>query len=385
MDFFDMNSLLREDQRMIREMVRQFVDREVLPIIGEAWLKGEFPMHLVPRMAELGFFGPTFPEEYGGQNLDYTSYGLMMMELERGDSGIRSFVSVQSSLAMTSIYLFGSEDQKRRYLPRMAQGKILGCFGLTEPDAGSDPGGMRTVAIREGNTWVLHGTKLWITNGSIADVAVIWAKDREGVIRGFLVEKGTPGFTSQDIKTKISLRASITSELSLDEVRVPEDNRLPLAEGLVAPLKVLNYGRYGVAWGAVGAAQAAFDEALGYARERIQFGRPIASFQIIQQRLVDMLAQLTSIQLMAWRVGQMMDAGQATFYHVSLFKRQATRYALSIARAAREILGANGITAEYHSMRHAANLESTLTYEGTYDIHTLIVGKAITGLEAFRD
>ncbi len=383
MDFFELDTLLTDEQRMIRDMVRKFVDREVLPVIGEYWLKGEFPMHLVPRMAELGFFGPTLPEAYGGQNLDYTSYGLMMMELERGDSGVRSFASVQSSLAMTSIYLFGSEEQKKRYLPAMAEGKILGCFGLTEPDAGSDPGSMRTVAIREGDTWVLHGTKLWITNGSIADVAVIWAKDREGVIRGFLVEKGTPGFSAQDIKTKISLRASITSELSLDEVRVPEDNRLPHAEGLVAPLRVLNHGRYGVAWGAVGAAQAAFEEALRYAKERIQFGRPIARFQIIQQRLVDMLAKLTSIQLMAWRVGQMMDAGQARFYHISLFKRQATRYALDIARAAREILGANGITAEYHSMRHAANLESTLTYEGTYDIHTLIVGKAITGMEAY--
>jgi len=383
MDFFHLDDLLTEEQRMVREMVRKFVDREVLPIIGEYWLRGEFPMQLVPRMAELGFFGPTLPEEYGGQRLDYTSYGLMMMELERGDSGVRSFASVQSSLAMTSIYLYGSDEQKKKYLPAMARGKILGCFGLSEPDAGSDPGSMRTVALREGNTWVIHGTKLWITNGSIADVAVIWAKDREGIIRGFLVEKGTPGFTARDIKTKISLRASITSELSLDEVRVPDENRLPLAEGLGAPLRVLNYGRYGVAWGAVGAAQAAFEEALAYAKERIQFGRPIAGFQIIQQRLVDMLAKLTSIQLMALRVGQMMDQGTAQHHHISLFKRQATRYALDIARASREILGANGITVEYHSMRHAANLESTLTYEGTYDIHTLIVGKAITGLEAY--
>ncbi len=383
MDYLHLDDLLNEEQRMIRDMVRQFVDREIMPIIGEYWLKGEFPMHLVPRMAELGLFGPTFEEEYGGQGLDYLSYGIIMRELERGDSGIRSFASVQSSLAMYSIYRFGSEDQKRKYLPRMARGELLGCFGLTEPDAGSDPGSMRTVARREGDTWVLHGTKMWITNGSVADVAVVWAKDAEGVIRGFLVEKGTPGFSTQDIHTKISLRASVTSELILDEVRVPEAQRLPHAEGLRAPLTVLNHGRYGVAWGALGAAEAALDEAIAYARERIQFGRPIASFQIIQQRLVDMLARLTGVQAIGYRVAQLMNEGKARYTHISLFKRQATRVALDVARAAREVLGANGITVEYHALRHAVNLESTLTYEGTYDIHTLILGRDITGFEAF--
>ncbi len=382
-DYYHLWDLLSEEERLIQQMVREFVDQQVLPIIGEYFMKGEFPTQLIQPMAELGFFGATLPPEYGGQGISYTAYGLIMQELERGDSGVRSFVSVQSSLAMNSIFRFGSEEQKKKYLPKMARGELIGCFGLTEPDAGSDPGAMKTRAIPDGDTWILKGTKLWITNGDLADLAIVWARDHEGKVRGFIVEKGTPGFSANPVKGKLSLRASDTAELVLEEARVPKENMLPGAYKLAHALTPLTQARYSIAWGAVGAAMACYEEALDYAKERIAFGKPIAAFQLTQQRLVDMLTGLTNAQLLAYHLGRLADEGKMRHTHVSLAKRYNVRTALEIAREARNILGANGITIEYQSMRHAANLESVDTYEGTYQIHTLIVGKDITGFEAY--
>jgi len=384
MDFYLLDDELSEEERQIRDTVREFVKREILPFIGEWWLKGEFPLHLVKRFAELGLLGITAPEEYGGLNLSKRVYGIVARELEYADSGIRSFVSVQNSLVIYPILTYGSDEQKRRFLPKLISGEYIGCFGLTESDAGSDPGSMKTHAKKTKGGYILNGSKMWITNGSIADIAVVWAKDEQGVIRGFIVEKGFEGFSTQDLKTKISLRASVTSELIFNDVFVPEGNVLPYAEGLKAPLSCLTQARYGIAWGAVGSALATFEEALNYAKSRIAFGKPIASFQLIQEKLADMLTEITEAQLIAWRLADLMDSGRANFRHVSLAKRNNVRTAIEVARRARAILGANGIMAEYHSMRHLANLEAVETYEGTYEIHTLILGETVTGIEAFR-
>jgi glutaryl-CoA dehydrogenase len=383
-DYFQINELLTEDERLVRDTVRRFVEREVLPHIGGWWLRGEFPRHLIPALGELGVLGANLPAEYGAAGVNNIAYGLILQELERGDSGLRSFASVQGSLVMYPIYSFGSEAQRRRWLPRLARGEAVGCFGLTETSAGSDPAAMHTRAVRKGGGWEITGTKMWITNGSMADVAVIWAADEEGEIRGFLLERGTPGFSAHEIKTKASMRASDTSELVLEGVRVDNEAVLPGARGLRAPLSCLTQARYGIAWGAVGAAIACFEEALAYAGERIAFGRPIAARQIIQERLVNMLSEITKAQLLVYRLGQLKDQGTVRYTQVSLAKRNNVRMALQVAREARSILGAYGITVEYQSMRHAANLETVDTYEGTYDIHTLILGRDITGLSAFE-
>jgi glutaryl-CoA dehydrogenase len=382
-DYYLLEELLTEDERLVRDTVHRFVDREVLPHIGGWWLRGEFPRHLIKPLADLGVFGANLPAEYGAAGVNNIAYGLIMQELDRGDSGLRSFASVQGALVMYPIYSFGSEDQRRHWLPRLASGEVIGCFGLTEPNAGSDPGAMQTRARRRGDGWELAGTKMWITNGSMADVSVVWAKDDEGEINGFLVEKGTPGFSAHELKTKASMRASDTSELILEGVRVSDDARLPGSRGLRAALACLTQARYGIAWGAIGAATACFEEALAYARERVAFGKPIAAKQIIQERLVDMLNEITKAQLLALRLGQLKDQGKMRYTQVSLAKRNNVRAALEIARAARSILGAYGITLEYHAMRHAANLETVDTYEGTYDVHTLILGRDLTGLDAF--
>ncbi len=382
-DYFLLDAELSEDERMIRDSVRSWVDETVLPIIEDYYQRAEFPTQLVPQMAELGLLGANLPETYGCAGINNVAYGLIMQELERGDSGIRSFASVQGALVMFPIYAYGSEEQRRYWLPRLARGEAIGCFGLTEPDYGSNPGGMQTRAIKDGNHYVLNGTKMWITNGSIADVAVVWAK-LDGVVRGFLVEKGTPGFSAPEIKNKHSLRASVTSELVFEDCRIPAENLLPEAHGLKAPLSCLTQARYGIAWGAIGSAMACYDEALNYAKMRIQFDKPIASFQLVQQKLVYMITEITKMQLMALRLGRLKDQGQARFTHVSMAKRNNVYHALQIARLARDILGGNGIIAEYQSMRHMCNLESVITYEGTHDIHTLIIGEDITGIPAFN-
>src|SRR5919199_2528244 len=387
-DFFNIDSALSEEERAARDSVRRFVDERVLPIIGDCYVEGRFPTQLVPEMAELGLFGANLPEEYGCAGLNNVAYGLIMQELERGDSGVRSFASVQGALVMYPIYAFGSEAQKRHYLPRMASGEIIGCFGLTEPDFGSNPGGMITTARQEGDgSWVLNGTKMWITNGSTAQVAVVWAKTGDDKspdsIRGFLVPTDAEGFEARDQKGKLSLRASDTSELVLSDVRVPGDAILPGSKGLKSPLMCLTQARYGIAWGAVGAAMACFEEAARYARTRVMFDKPLGAFQLQQQRLADMLTDIVKGQLVTLHLGRLKDAGTATPQQVSLAKRNNVDMATNVAREARRLLGANGILAEYASMRHMENLESVYTYEGTHDIHTLILGQAITGLSAF--
>lgn len=382
-DYYRVDDLLSDEQKMTRDTVRSWVEDRFLPVIARHYQEGTFPLDLVPQMAGLGLFGATLPEAYGCAGMDQVAAGLVMQELERGDSGLRSFASVQSSLVMFPIFTYGSEEQRARWLPRLAGGQAIGCFGLTEPDAGSDPGSMKTRATRKGDGWVLNGAKMWITNGSLADVAVVWARTEEG-IRGFLVEKGTPGFSAPEMKGKLSLRASVTSELVFEEVVVPEANRLPEAVGLRAPLSCLNQARYGIAWGAVGAASACYDEALRYARERLVFDGPIARFQLVQEKLVWMLDEITKAQLLVWRLGQMKDAGTLRHAQVSLAKMNCVTMARECARFAREIEGANGILDEYVAMRHMLNLESVFTYEGTNDIHKLVVGADITGFEAFR-
>jgi glutaryl-CoA dehydrogenase len=383
LDYFGIDELLSEEERLVRDTLGRFVDREVIPRIGRIWLAGEFPTDLIPKLGALRVYGANLPQEYGCAGLTNVAYGLIMQELERGDSGLRSFASVQGALVMWPIYEYGSEEQRRRWLPAMAAGEKIGCFGLTEPTAGSDPGAMQTRARRTSDGWVLNGTKMWITNGSLADVALIWAKDEGGEIRGYLVDPHAAGFSVHDIHTKASMRASVTSELVLEEVRVPEDALLPKARGLGAALRCLTQARYGIAWGAIGAAVACYEEALAYAQERMAFGRPIASTQLIQERLVDMLTEITKAQLLAYRLGRLKDEGRARYPQMSLAKRNNVRAALEIARAARAILGGYGITVEYHAMRHAANLETVDTYEGTYDIHTLIIGRDVTGHDAF--
>jgi glutaryl-CoA dehydrogenase len=374
--------LFTDEERMTAASVRSFVEREALPLIEECHAREEFPRQLIPRMAELGMFGAHL-QGYGCAGLSAVAYGLICQELEAGDSGLRSMASVQGSLAMYAIHRWGSEAQKRRWLPEMAAGRAIGCFGLTEPDHGSDPGGMITRARRAGRHWILSGTKRWITNGSISDVAVVWAKDGE-TIRGFLVERGMPGYSTSDIKGKFSLRASITSELVLDDVRVPEENRFPDVEGLTGPFSCLNQARYGIVWGALGAARTCYSTALRYAKERTQFERPLAGFQLVQQKLVHMCSEITKGQLLAWRLGRLKDAGVVRPQQVSLAKRNNVAQALEIARLSRDVLGANGIVNEYPVIRHMMNLETVNTYEGTYDMHTLIVGRDITGLDAVR-
>ena len=386
-DFYALDSLLAEEERAVRDTIRAWVDEHVMPIIGECYVEGRFPRELIPGLAELGVLGANLPEEYGCAGLNSVAYGLIMQELERGDSGIRSFASVEGGLVMYPIFAFGSEEQKKRWLPRLAAGQEIGCFGLTEPDFGSNPAGMITTARETRDGWVLNGTKMWITNGSQASVAIVWAKtgaiDDPKSIRGFIVPTSTPGFTATDQKGKLSLRASDTSELHLEDVRLPADAVLPRSAGVKSPLMCLTQARYGIAWGAVGAAMACYDEAVGYAKNRIMFGKPIGQTQIQQVRLVDMLTEITKAQLLVLQLGRLKDAGSATPEQVSLAKRNNVSMACDCAREARRLLGANGILAEYHSMRHLANLESVYTYEGTHDMHSLILGQAITGLSAF--
>jgi len=380
-DFYDIESLLTDDERHVRDAVARFVDESVLPIIGECFEKERFPSELLPQMGELGLFGPTLPD-YGCAGLTNVAYGLIMQELERGDSGIRSFASVQSGLVMYPIHTWGSDEQKQRWLPAMARGDAIGCFGLTEPDGGSDPGAMKTRAVREGDGWVINGAKMWITSGSMADVAVVWVMTDKG-LRGFLIEKGTPGYTTRNIPHKFSLRASETSELFFDNCRVPEANRLPGAMGLASPLNCLTQARYGIAWGAIGAASACYREALGFARERILFDEALIHKQAVQLRLSRMLQQITAAQLLAHRLGRLKDEGRMHHTQVSLAKWNNVRAALDIARDVRDLLGAGGITVEHQAIRHMLNLESVITYEGTETIHQLAVGREITGVAAF--
>ena len=386
-DFYDSDSLLAEEERAVRDTVRLWVDEHLMPIIGECYVAGRFPRELIPGMAELGLLGANLPEEYGCAGLNNVAYGLIMQELERGDSGIRSFASVQSGLVMYPIYAFGSAEQKSHWLPLLAGGQEIGCFGLTEPDFGSNPGGLITTARETADGWVLNGTKMWITNGSQATVAIIWAKTGDIAdpksIHGFIVPTDTKGFTAKDQKGKLSLRASDTSELHLDDVRLPKDAILPQSGGLKSPLMCLTQARYGIAWGAIGAAMACYEEAVRYAKTRIVFGKPIGQTQIQQVRLADMLTEITKAQLLALQLGRLKDAGTMTPEQVSLAKRNNVDMACDCAREARRLLGANGILAEYHSMRHLANLESVYTYEGTHDMHSLILGQTITGLSAF--
>ena len=381
-DYLDLDGLLSADERLVRTTIREFVDDRVLPVIEKHSRAGTFPMDLVPAMAGLGLFGSTLPAQYGGAEMNNVAYGLVMQELERGDSGIRSFASVQSALVMYPIFKYGSQEQKNLWLPALARGEKIGCFGLTEPDFGSNPGGMITRAEKTSGGYLLNGAKMWITNGSIADVAVVWAK-LGGSVHGFLVEKGTSGFSAPEMKGKHSLRASVTSELIFDNVRLSERSILPGGEGLKLPLSCLSQARYGIAWGAIGAAMACYDAALNYAKTRIQFDRPIASFQLTQAKLVHMVTEITKAQLLCLQLGRLKDSDRASFQQISLAKRNNVFHALEIAREARGILGANGILDEYPVMRHAANLESVITYEGTHEMHTLIVGEDITGIPAY--
>ena len=382
-DYYHIDDLLTEEEKLIRSTIREFVEDKVIPIIEKHYREGTFPMHLIPEMAELGIFGATLPEKYGCANLNNVAYGLMMQELERGDSGIRSFASVQSALVMYPIYTFGTDEQKDYWLPKLARGEKIGCFGLTEPDFGSNPGGMKTRAEKVDGGFILNGTKMWITNGTIADVAVVWAK-WDGIVHGFLVEKDFKGFSAPEMKNKHSLRASVTSELVLDNVFVPESHWLPNTQGLKSALMCLSQARYGIAWGVIGSMMVAYTTALEYAKSRVQFSKPIAAYQLTQAKLVWMLTEITKAQLLVLQLGRMKDQGKARFTHISLAKRNNCEVALDICRVAREILGANGILDEYPIMRHMNNLESVKTYEGTHEMHTLIVGEDITGYPAFE-
>lgn len=384
LDFYDMNGLLTEEELMVRDQVRSFVDDRFLPIVQEHFEAGTFPAEIIPQLGELGLLGCSIPEQYGGAGMGAVVYGVICQELERGDSGLRSFASVQSSLVMWPINAYGSEEQKQRWLPGLASGELIGCFGLTEPDHGSNPGGMLTRARRDGGDWVLDGRKMWITNGTVADVALVWAKDDEGVVRGFLVPTDTPGFSAPEQKHKWSLRASVTSELVLESVRVGDDCRLPEVEGLRGPLSCLTQARYGIAWGAVGAAQACFDEARRYSLDRQVFDKPLAGFQLTQDKLAQMGTEITKAQMLNWRLGRLKEAGEMTHSQVSMAKRNNVAMALDAARTCRTMLGANGVSLEFQVGRHACNLESVLTYEGTHEIHTLAIGAEITGIQAYR-
>jgi glutaryl-CoA dehydrogenase len=389
-DLFNIDAALTEEERAVRDSIRRFVDERVLPVIGDAYVEGKFPKQLIPEMAELGVFGANLPEEYGCAGLNNVSYGLIMQELERGDSGVRSFASVQGALVMYPIYAFGSEEQKKHWLPKMAKGEAIGCFGLTEPDYGSNPAGMITRAKKQADgSWVLNGAKMWITNGSTAVVAVVWAKTEEGdtegtSIRGFLVPTNSKGFSAKDQKGKLSLRASDTSELVFADVHLPAEAILPKSGGLKSPLMCLTQARYGISWGAIGAAMACYEEALAYSKTRVMFDKPIGGFQIQQVRLAEMITEIVKGQLVSLHLGRMKDAGTFTPQQVSLAKRNNVNIATDIAREARRLLGANGILAEYASMRHMANLESVYTYEGTHDVHSLVLGMAVTGMNAFK-
>jgi len=382
-DYLDCDSLFTEEQRLVRDTVRSWVEEKVLPIIEEAAWEGRFPKELVPEMAGMNLFGATI-HEYGLPGLDNVSYGLIMQELERGDSGLRSFVSVQSALVMYPIYSYASQEQKDRWIPKLAKAEAIGCFGLTEPDFGSNPAGMRTTAKKDGASYVLNGAKAWITNGSIADVAVVWAK-LDGVIRGFLVEKGTKGFSTFEHKGKMSLRASVTSQLAFEDCRIPAENILPAVEGLRGPLSCLTQARYGIAWGAIGSAMATYQAALDYAKSRKQWkDRPIAAHQLVQERLAWMISEITKGQLLSWKLGRMKDEKTMKPHHVSMAKRNNCWVARECAKLARETLGANGVVNEYPVFRHLANIESVYTYEGTHDIHTLVIGEAVTGVPAYN-
>jgi glutaryl-CoA dehydrogenase len=388
-DFYDVDSLLSEEERQIRDHVRDWVEDRYLPLVEKAYEVGFFPIDVIPELAEMGLLGATLPEKYGCAGVNPTAYGLAMQELERGDSGLRSFASVQGSLVMYPIYAYGSETQRQRWLPRMAKGEVIGCFGLTEPDFGSDPGGMITRAVKRGDGYLLNGAKMWITNGTIADLAVVWAKLKDeqtgrDEIRAFLVEKGTRGFSAPEQKRKHSLRASVTSELILQDVLVDQDHLLPGGSGLKGPLGCLSQARFGIAFGVVGAAMACFHAAAEYSKSRIMFGKPIGSYQLVQGELADMLTDITQAQLLAIQLGRLKDRDAVKPEQISLAKRNNCEMALEVARRARDILGANGITAEYPVMRHMCNLESVKTYEGTHNIHTLVLGEAITGIAAYR-
>ncbi|EJP78557.1 hypothetical protein A1OC_00146 [Stenotrophomonas maltophilia Ab55555] len=381
-DLFDVRSLLNEEERAVQESVARFTNERVLPIIGDAFDQARFPDELVPEIASLGLLGATLPTEYGGGGLGAVSYGLICQELERGDSGLRSFVSVQSSLCMYPIYAYGSEEQRRQWLPAMARGELIGCFGLTEAHGGSDPASMKTRAVRDGSDWRISGSKMWITSGPVADLAIVWAQTEDG-IQGFVLEKGMAGFTTQEIKHKMSLRASLTGALFFDDVRVPDSHRLPNVKGLKGPLGCLTQARYGISWGPIGAAIACLDEALGYAKERVLFGRPLAATQSAQIKLAEMARRITTAQLLALQLGRLKEAGQLQPQQVSLAKWNNCRMAIDIARECRDLLGGAGITTEHVAIRHALNLESVITYEGTETVHQLVIGRELTGINAF--
>ncbi len=383
-DYYNLDDLLSEEHKLVRDAARQWVKRDISPIIEEYAQKAEFPKQIIKGLSEIGAFGPYIPEEYGGAGLDQISYGLIMQEIERGDSGVRSTASVQSSLVMYPIYAYGSEEQRKKYLPKLATGEFMGCFGLTEPNHGSNPSGMETRFKDKGDHFLLNGAKLWISNSPFADIAVVWAKNEEGRIHGLIVERGMEGFSTPETHNKWSLRASATGELIFDNVKVPKENLLPGKNGLGAPLGCLDSARYGIAWGAIGAAMDCYDTALRYAKERIQFGKPIAATQLQQKKLVEMITEITKAQLLAFRLGQLKNEGRATTAQISMAKRNNVEMAIKIAREARQVLGGMGITGEYSIMRHMMNLESVITYEGTHDIHLLITGADITGLPAFQ-
>ena len=383
-DYYQLDELLTDEHKLIRSTVRDWVKKELAPIIEEYAQKAEFPKQLIKGLAEIGAFGPTIPVEYGGAGLDYMSYGIIMQEIERGDSGIRSTSSVQGSLVMYPIYTYGSEEQRKKYLPKLASGEMIGCFGLTEPDHGSDPGGMTTNFKDMGDHYLLNGAKMWISNAPFADIAVVWAKDESGKIKGLIVERGMEGFTTPETHGKWSLRASATGELVFDNVKIPKENLLPNASGLKGPLGCLNQARYGIAWGALGAAMDCYDTALRYSKQRMQFGKPIAAFQLQQKKLAEMITEITKGQLLVWRLATLKNENRATAAQISMAKRNSVEVAINIAREARQMLGGMGITGEYSIMRHMMNLESVITYEGTHDIHLLITGMDITGEEAFK-
>jgi len=383
-DFCDITSLLTDEELLIQKTANEFVTKEFLPLVNEYYEKGSFPTKLIPVMGDLGFFGATLPKKYGGSEISSTAYGLIMQELEKGDSGLRSVCSVQGGLVMYPIHAYGSEEQKSKWLPKLAAGKAVGCFGLTESNHGSDPGGMTTKAVKDGNDWIINGSKMWITNGSISDIAIVWAKDEDDIVRGFILEKGMKGFTTTDIHGKMSLRCSITSELFMKDVRVPDSNRLPGIEGLKGPLSCLTQARYSIVWGTIGAAIDCYETALSYSKDRNQFSKPIAGFQLTQKKLVHMIQEITKAQLLSIQLGKLKDDNTLDFSHISLGKKNNVAMARECARSAREILGANGIMEDYSVMRHMMNLETVYTYEGTNEIHTLIIGQKITDLPAFE-
>ena len=382
-DFYNITDLLTEEELLIQQTAYDFVQKEFMPVVNEHYENGTFPMEIVSKLGELGFMGSSLPEESGGAGVSNVAYGLILHELERGDTGLRSFASVQGSLVMYPIHAFGSEAQKKKWLSDLGSGEKIGCFGLTEPNFGSNPGGMATRCVRDKDDWIINGNKMWITNGTLADVAVVWARDEEGIVRGFLLEKGMSGFTSSDIHGKFSLRASITSELSMANVRVPDSARLPNIKGLKGPLSCLTQARYGIAWGMVGAATDCYNTALSYSKERKQFSKPIAAYQLTQAKLADIVTRITEGQLMVYRLGRLKDKGDMTYQQVSMAKRNNCMLARSIAKTSREILGGNGITIDYSPIRHMANIESVYTYEGTHEMHTLILGQDVTGIAAY--